>query len=145
MIKVLGIDHINLVVEDVEEGMRFWNDLLGIELKNIEEKPRLDIKSCRTRERGEPVKESDITPCLVVYEPLTPDGPEARSLAKKGEGVTVVVFAVESIKDAIEHFKARGIVPFLASETSALFPPRDTHGVRVMLIEGWGYRKGLDK
>ena len=57
----------------------------------------------------------------------------------------MVVFAVESIKDAIEHFKARGIVPFLASETSALFPPRDTHGVRVMLIEGWGYRKGLDK
>ena len=145
VIKVLGIDHINFVVKDVEEGQRFWSDLLGIKLKNIREMPRLDIKSCRAREVGEPVKAIDITPSLTVYEPLTPDGPEARSLAKKGEGVTVVVFAVENIKDAVEHFKAQGIEPFLASERTAFFRPRDTHGVRVELMEGWLYRKGVDR
>ena len=145
MIKVLGIDHINMVVKDVEEGMRFWNDLLGLELKNIVERPRLDIKSCRQREITEPAKASDITPSLTLYEPLTPDGPEARSLAKRGEGVTVVVFAVENLKDAIEHFKAQGIEPFMATESTAFFRPKETHGVRIQLMEGWHYRKGLDR
>ncbi len=35
MIKVLGADHINFVVEDLEEGQRFWGDLLGLEFGNI--------------------------------------------------------------------------------------------------------------
>ena len=145
MIKVLGIDHLNFVVKDVEEGRQFWGDLLGIELYNTRDFPHIDMKACRSRERGEPVKESDITPTLVVYEPLTPDGPEAKTFAKRGEGVTTIVFSVENLKDAIEHFKARGIEPFLATETAAFFRPRDTHGVRIMLMDGWGYRKGLDR
>ena len=145
MIKVLGVDHINFVVKDVEEGQRFWSDLLGIELRNTRDFPQIDMKACRSRERGEPVKESDITPCLVVYEPLTPDGPEARTFARRGEGVTTIVFSVENLKDAVEHFKAQGIEPFLTPEGAAFFRPGDTHGVRIQLIEGWMYRKGLDR
>ncbi len=145
MIKVLGVDHINFVVKDVDEGAEFWGDLLGVELGKIIESPRIDMRYRHTRDRGEPVKESDITPCLTVYEPLTPDGPEARTFARRGEGVTTIVFSVENLQDAIEHFKARGIEPFLASETSAFFRPRDTHGVRIQLMQGWGYRKGLDR
>ncbi len=145
MIKVLGIDHINLVVKDVEEGRRFWNDLLGIELRGYKEVPRLDMKFYNMGGDIKPAKETDITPTLTVYEPLTPDGPEARTFAKRGEGVTVIVFAVENIKDAVEHFKARGIEPFMASGRAAWFRPRDTHGVRAQLLEGWGHRKGLDR
>ncbi len=145
MIKVLGVDHINFVVKDIEEGQRFWNDLLGIELSNIVERPGLDIKACRSRQMGAPVKESDITPCLTVYEPLTPDGAEAKTLAKRGEGVTTIVFAVENLEDAIEHFKAQGVEPFITPKGAAFFRPKDTHGVRIQLIEGWMYRKGLDR
>ena len=145
MIKVLGIDHINFVVKDAEEGQRFWSGLLGIELKNLRRMPNLDIIGSRSREMGESVKESDITPCLAVWAPLTPDGAEARTLAKRGEGVATLSFAVENIKDAVEHFKARGIEPFLATESSAWFRPKDTHGVRIQLMNGWHYRKGLDR
>ena len=145
MIKVLGVDHLNFVVKDLEEGAKFWSDLLGLPLSKIIESPQVDMKYRHTREHGEPVKESDITPCLTVYEPLTPDGPEARTLAKRGEGVTTISFAVENLQDAIEHFKAQGVEPFIASEQSAFFRPRDTHGVRIQLMQGWRYRKGLDR
>ena len=40
MAKIKKINHIALVVEDIEEALRFWRDSLGIALDHIEQVPR---------------------------------------------------------------------------------------------------------
>jgi catechol 2,3-dioxygenase-like lactoylglutathione lyase family enzyme len=135
VIKVLGIDHINFATADVSDGISFWSDLLGIEFPPVRELEREDIRVSVSQ---------DITPGLSVYEPFSTSGPESRTLAKRGEGVTVIVFAVENLKDAIEHFTSRGLTPIIENARSAFFHPRGAHGVRIQLIEGWMYRSGVD-
>ncbi|MFC1943720.1 hypothetical protein ACFLWO_04005, partial [Chloroflexota bacterium] len=51
--------------------------------------------------------------------------------AKKGEGISVVMFACESRENAIEHLKSRGVRAIRPS----IFHPKDTHGVMIEVCE----------
>lgn len=116
MIKVTAIDRLNFLVKDLEEGARFFGDLLNLEWRYIENKAN-DIKGLIS------------PPGISLSAPLTRDGPVARHLAKKGEGMSMITFEVENIKEAIEHFKARGI----RQVRPGLFHPKDTHGCMIEL------------
>ena len=116
MIKVTAIDHLNFLVKDLEEGTKFFGDLLNLDWRYIEDKEN-DIKGVIS------------SPGVFLISPLTKDGPTARHLAKKGEGMAVIGFEVENYKDAIGHFKSRGI----RQVGPGLFHPKDAHGVMIAL------------
>ncbi len=117
MIKITSIDRLNFLVKDLEEGARFFGDLLNLEWRYLENRKN-DIKGVLS------------PPGVSLSAPLTPEGPVARYLAKKGEGISMITFEVENIQDAIKHFRARHI----REVGECLFHPEDTYGVMIELV-----------
>ncbi len=107
------------MVEDYEEAGKFFGDLLGFEWRGTGDNTVNNYRGFR----------SQIGISLIT--PLTPDGPTARTLARQGEGISVVMLAVENGKVAIEHFKSRGI----RQVGPSLFHPKDTHGVMIEVTD----------
>ena len=116
VIKVTAMDRLNFLVKDLEEGAKFFGGLLNLDWRYIEDKEN-DIKGVIS------------SPGVFLISPLTKDGPTARHLAKKGEGISMITFEVENYKDAIGHFKSRGI----RQVGAGLFHPKDAYGVMIEL------------
>jgi methylmalonyl-CoA/ethylmalonyl-CoA epimerase len=77
-----------------------------------------------------------------LLESTSPDGPVAKFIEKKGEGIQHVAFRVENIEEALAELKQKGIK--LIDETPrkgaggakiAFLHPKSTNGVLVELCE----------
>ena len=77
--KVEKIDHIAIIVEDLEKAREFFADLFETEYVGPREVKGVDIRNLRC-----PLGIELITS-------LSPDGPTARTLASRGEGVAMVL------------------------------------------------------
>ena len=131
--KVLKIDHLGIAVKSINEGKKFWGDLLGLWL---EESEAMDAEKLITT--FFPIGESEIE----LLESTDPEGPIGRFLEKRGEGIHHVAFRVENIEEALKELKEKGIR--LIDETPragargakiAFLHPKSTNGVLVELCE----------
>ena len=131
--KVLKIDHLGIAVRSINEGKKFWGDLLGLWL---EESEAMNAEKLITT--FFPIGESEIE----LLESTDPEGPIGRFLEKRGEGVHHVAFRVENIEEALKELKEKGIR--LIDETPragargakiAFLHPKSTNGVLVELCE----------
>jgi methylmalonyl-CoA epimerase len=122
--KVTKIDHVAILVEDLEKAGKFFADLLGTEFPESEESEELDIKNLMS-----PIR-------IELVTPLTQDGVLSRTLAKRGEGITLLSLSVPNLKEAVAEMKAKGIRQIGEVEGRAvLFHPKDLHGVTIELVE----------
>jgi len=122
--KAEKIDHVTIVVKDLEGAGKFFADLFGIEFTGPSENPGLD-----TRELHCPLG-------IELIAPLTPDGPVARNLERRGEGLTQFALQVPNIEKAVAEMKSKGIRQVgTTGENLAVFHPKDLHGVMITLIE----------
>ena len=95
------IDHIVVRVKSLEQGMRDYEQKLGMKAsKGPEELPRLGMKRAVF-----PI--GDAGSFIELAEPLGADGAIAKSLAKHGEGLHLVALAVGDLKQAVAEMKAR--------------------------------------
>jgi methylmalonyl-CoA/ethylmalonyl-CoA epimerase len=85
-----------------------------------------------------PVGESEVE----LLESTAPDGPIAKYLEKKGEGIQHVAFRVANIEEALAELKAKGIQlidekprPGAGGAKIAFLHPKSTNGVLVELCE----------
>jgi methylmalonyl-CoA/ethylmalonyl-CoA epimerase len=85
-----------------------------------------------------PVGESEVE----LLESTAPDGPIARYLDKKGEGIQHVAFRVENIESALQELKDKGIRLIdekprkgAGGAKIAFLHPKSTSGVLVELCE----------
>lgn len=126
------IDHIAVVVEDIERTLGVFRDALGLELSHTQSMPEQDVKIAFL-----PVGESEIE----LLEPLSADSGVARFLAKRGEGVHHICLEVEDIDAALAELKGKGMR--LINKTAvagahgrvAFIHPKSTHGVLIELLE----------
>ena len=79
---------------------------------------------------------------IQLLQPLGPDTPVGRFLAKKGEGVHHLAWAVADIEAAVEHLKAQGARmvdseprPGGGGTRIAFVHPRDLAGTLIELVE----------
>ena len=79
---------------------------------------------------------------LELLESLTPDGVIARFIAKRGEGMHHVAFAVSDIRKAMAEFRAKGAEVIDAEPRRghggrlvAFVHPRSLHGVLLELVQ----------
>jgi methylmalonyl-CoA epimerase len=122
--KVEKIDHVAILVKDLEKAGKFFADLLDTEFAGPNEIKELDIRNLMSPEGIE------------LVTPLTPDGPTARTLAQRGEGVTLISLEVPNVVEATGEMKAKGVRQVGGIGTRvALFHPKDLYGVLVELIE----------
>ena len=119
--KVEKIHHVALMVEDLEKAQKLYSDLFG-EFSGPNESKETDVKNY-------------FSPLgIELVTPLTPDGPSARLLQSKGQGIIMLVLQVPNIEEAIADMEAHGVRCVAKSASSANFHPKDTHGTMIRLV-----------
>ena len=127
------IDHLAIVVDDVEKALTFWRDGLGLEVSHVEEVP----------EQGAEVTFLAIGDQNVeLVKPIDDESGTARFLEKRGPGMHHIALEVENIESSLEHLGAAGIrlihdEPVLGAggRRIAFIHPENTQGVLVELYE----------
>jgi methylmalonyl-CoA/ethylmalonyl-CoA epimerase len=135
-IRGLGkVHHVALIVASIEDALRLWGDLLGLELETI-----LDIADDRVRIAFLAVGESKVE----LVQPTDETTGVARFLAAKGEGFHHVCFEVANLSETLLRLEIDGLelidtAPRRGAEGPVAFiHPRSCHGVLVELIEAPG-------
>ena len=131
--KILKIDHLGIAVNSIDKGKNFFADILGLEFEGTE-----TVEEQKVTTAFFPVGESEVE----LLESTAPDGPVAKYIEKKGEGIQHIAFRVENIEEALLELKEKGVR--LIDETPrkgaggakiAFLHPKSTHGVLVELCE----------
>jgi methylmalonyl-CoA/ethylmalonyl-CoA epimerase len=133
MAAIKRIDHIAIVVEDIESTLGFWRDALGLELAHIE-----DVPEQKSLVAFLPVGESEIE----LVRPTTDDSGVAKYLHKRGPGMHHISLEVDDILGMLTQLKAKGIrlinetpVPGADGKQIAFIHPESTSGVLVELYQ----------
>ncbi|MGD8989949.1 MAG: methylmalonyl-CoA epimerase [Desulfobacterales bacterium] len=131
--KILKIDHLGIAVNSIDAGKNFWADVLGLSYEGSE-----TVAEQKVTTAFFPVGESEVE----LLESTAPDGPVARYIEKKGEGIQHVAFRVENIEAALNELKERGIglideKPRIGAGGAkiAFLHPKSTNGVLVELCQ----------
>ena len=98
--KVLKIDHLGIAVNSIDDGKKFWSDVLGLEFEGAE-----TVEEQKVTTAFFPVGQSEVE----LLESTAPDGPVAKYIDKKGQGIQHIAFRVENIDEALEELKEKGI------------------------------------
>jgi len=135
-IRGLGrIHHVALIVRSIDDALRVWRDLLGLELETV-----MDVAQDRVRIAFLTVGESKVE----LVEPSDDTTGVARFLAAKGEGFHHVCFEVANLAETLLRLEIDGLelidsAPRRGAEGPVAFiHPRSCHGVLVELIEAPG-------
>lgn len=126
------IDHIGIAVNSIEEASKVYT-ALGLTAQGIEEVAEQKVKVAFF-----PCGDSEIE----LLESTSPDGPIAKFIEKKGEGIQHIALRVDNLEEALAEMKAKGIR--LIDETPrygaggariAFLHPKSTGGVLIELSE----------
>lgn len=126
------IDHIAIVVENLEKALEVYRDALGMTVAAVKEMPEQDVKMAFL-----PTGDSEIE----LLEPLSTESGIAKYLAKRGEGLHHICLEVDDIAATLADLKAKGAQ--LIDETPkrgaygqvAFIHPKGAHGVLIELVE----------
>jgi methylmalonyl-CoA/ethylmalonyl-CoA epimerase len=130
---VKRIDHIGVVVDDLQTALAFWRDALGLNLTHVD-----NVPAERSQVAFLPAGDSEIE----LVKPTTEDSGLARYLEKRGPGMHHVCLEVDDLKGMLAHLKTKGIQ--LINETPvsgdggkkyAFIHPKSAGGVMVELYE----------
>ena len=131
--KILKIDHLGIAVHNIEEGQKFWSDVLGLSFEGAE-----TVAEQKVTTAFFPVGESEVE----LLESTAPDGPIAKYIEKKGTGIQHVAFRVADIDAALAELKAKGVqlidqTPRIGAGGAriAFLHPKATGGVLVELCQ----------
>jgi methylmalonyl-CoA/ethylmalonyl-CoA epimerase len=131
--KVLKIDHLGIAVHSIEEAKKLFQDTLGLKFEGSE-----TVAEQKVTTAFFPVGDSEVE----LLESTAPDGPIAKYLEKRGEGVQHIAFRVENIEEALAELKEKGIrlideKPRMGAGGAkiAFLHPKSTHGVLIEISE----------
>lgn len=130
--KVNRIDHICIAVKNLEEAKKAWEPLMGKSKPDdeyIDEPEKIKVARYYLGEVG-----------FELMESTTPDGDVAKFIEKRGEGIMLVSFNVDSTAEAMEEMKGKGY-PFIGGLRKfrdcefAFVHPKAANGVLLEFID----------
>ena len=128
------IDHIGIAVNNLDETVAFYRQVMGLEVSSTEVFQGMKIAFLR-------IGDSE----LELLEDLTPDGAIARHVAKRGEGLQHVAYRVDNIEQALAAMRAKGLRlideqprPGARNTRVAFLHPKSTKGVLIEFVEPQG-------
>ena len=131
--KVLKIDHLGIAVNSIDEAKKLFHDILGLKFEGTE-----TVEEQKVTTAFFPVGDSEVE----LLESTAPDGPIAKYLEKRGEGIQHIAFRVDNLEGALAELKEKGIrlideKPRMGAGGAkiAFLHPKSTHGVLIELSE----------
>jgi methylmalonyl-CoA/ethylmalonyl-CoA epimerase len=130
------IDHVGVVVRDIDESLHTYRDLLGFVL----------LQRVTVPEHGVDVAFLDAgNSTIELLAPIDAESGTARFLQNRGEGTHHICFEVEEIWAALDQLRAQGVR--LIDEKPrqgihglvAFVHPKATHGVMIELLQREGH------
>lgn len=131
---ITKINHIGIAVNHIEDAARLYIEILGLSIEDIE-----TVADQKTRTAIIPVGESKIE----LLESTDPEGPIAKFIARRGEGLHHIALEVTNLEGALKVLAKSGI-PLIdekprkgVEQTSIAFlHPKGTGGVLLELVQG---------
>ena len=131
--KILKIDHIGIAVKSIDATKQLYGELLGLSHAGSE-----TVAEQKVTTAFFPVGDTEVE----LLESTSPDGPIAKYLEKKGEGIQHIALRVENIEESLAELKAKGVQlidekPRLGAGGAkiAFLHPKSTFGVLIELCE----------
>ena len=123
--KIKHIDHIGVAVKSIEQAGKFYTDI-----ENVADQ-KVNVAFL-------PITDSEVE----LLESTETDGPVAKYIDSRGEGVQHIAFRVENIDEALKELKSKG-VRLIDQEPRkgaggakiAFIHPKETHGVLIEICE----------
>ena len=131
--KIKNIDHIGIAVKSIEQAGKFYTDVLGLDIEEIE-----TVAEQKVNVAFIPITDSEVE----LLESVEPDGPVAKYIEKRGEGIQHIAFRVDDINQCLAELKEKGVR--LIDQTPrrgaggakiAFIHPKETNGVLVEICE----------
>jgi methylmalonyl-CoA/ethylmalonyl-CoA epimerase len=133
MSPVKQINHVALVVDNIDAALKFWRDGLGLEVTHVEDVPDQDSVVAFLPTGGAEVE---------LVKPTSEDSGITRFLRQHGPGMHHICLEVDDIAAYIYRLKKLGIrlinsEPIIGTggKLIAFIHPESTHGVLVELYE----------
>ena len=132
MATIKKINHVAIVVSDIESALGFWQDALGIKLDHIE-----DVPSQKSSVAFLPVGESEIE----LVKPTTEDSGVAKFLSERGPGMHHLCIEVDDIESILRDLANKNVRLIndkpveLPGRKMAFIHPKSTGGVLVELYQ----------
>jgi methylmalonyl-CoA/ethylmalonyl-CoA epimerase len=127
------LDHVAVLVPDLDQALAFWQDQLGLSLDHVETVSNMAVKIAFL-----PLGESEIE----LVQPTTEDSGLAKYLAKRGPGLHHICIETDDIKGKLAELKEKSVrliddEPVLLDDGRqlAFIHPKSTGGVLVELYE----------
>jgi methylmalonyl-CoA/ethylmalonyl-CoA epimerase len=128
----MKIDHIGIVVRNIEEALAVYHTALGLPLKEV-----LEVADQEVQVAFLPIGDSN----LELVQPTSEDTGIAKYLEKRGEGIHHICIRVNNIEEALAQLKDRGIQlideePRQGAHGRVAFVhPKAAHGVLLELVQ----------
>lgn len=130
---IKAVNHVAVVVDDMEKSLAFWRDALGIELHELR-----DVPAEKSQVAFLPLAGAEVE--LVM--PTTDDSGIAKYLAKRGPGMHHLCLEVDDIAGMLARLKAKDVrlineEPRVGADGKkyAFIHPESTGGVLVELYQ----------
>ena len=131
--KILGIEHVGVAVESMEDISSIFSDVLGLEFSGSEEITDQQVIT--------DIYQVDNSK-LEFLEATSKDSPIARFIDKKGDGIHHIALLVDHLQPALDYLKDQGVhlideKPRIGAEglSIAFLHPKSTSGILVELCE----------
>ncbi len=132
------IDHVGIACRDLDQAIAFYESTFGLEVVSRERSEDQGVNEAMLRVADAPAGTSYVQ----LLQPLGPDTPVGRFLARRGEGVHHVGYGVTDIAAALASIGATG-VRLIDSRprhgsmgaSIAFLHPKDVGGVLTELVQ----------
>lgn len=132
---VKRIDHVAVVVRDLDTALHFYRDMLGISPSRVLDFPQEGVRIAFLPLGGANGSE------IELLEPINPEGSVARFLEQRGGGLHHICLEVPDIDRALAELRAAGAqlldeTPRPTAEGRGIFlHPKGTGGVLLELVQ----------
>jgi methylmalonyl-CoA/ethylmalonyl-CoA epimerase len=131
--KIKHIDHVGVAVKTIAQAGKFYTEILGLKIQGVE-----NVADQKVNVAFLPITDSEVE----LLESTHEDGPVAKFIEARGEGIQHIAFRVENIEEALAELKSKGVrlVDQQARKGAggakiAFLHPKETNGVLVELCE----------
>jgi methylmalonyl-CoA/ethylmalonyl-CoA epimerase len=98
--KALKVDHIGIAVKNLDETLKFYTEVLGLECQGTE-----IVEEQKVKVAFLPIGDTEVE----LLESTSDDGPIAKFIEKNGEGIQHIAFKVDNIEEGIAHMLSKGM------------------------------------